>query len=62
MQFILLLTKYGMTFFTKYVNNEGLVNYKGIINDKKYFEQYLAMLSNNTPGDKWSKKEKEAYG
>lgn len=45
----------------KYVNSCGLVNYKGLKNDKAEFEQYLKLLSSNPPSDKWSNNEKKAY-
>jgi len=45
----------------KYVDEEGMVDYKGIIKDKDQLQVYLDMLSNNPPGDNWSKDEKEAY-
>jgi len=45
----------------KYVNSSGLVNYKGLKNDKAEFEQYLKLLSDNPPSDKWSNNEKKAY-
>ncbi|MEO8712584.1 MAG: DUF547 domain-containing protein [Parafilimonas sp.] len=45
----------------KYVTNEGLVNYKGIISEKASFESYLNSLSNNPPSSTWTSKEKEAY-
>src|SRR6185437_11852104 len=45
----------------KYVNDEGLVNYKGIIGDKEQLQSYLDILTNNPPQDNWSKDDKEAY-
>lgn len=45
----------------KHVNQEGFVNYKGFIADKKVFESYLKTLSDNPPTDKWSDKEKMAF-
>jgi hypothetical protein len=44
-----------------YVNNDGLVNYKGFINDKEKFQQYLDLLSNTPPSGTWSKEEQMAY-
>lgn len=44
-----------------YVNNNGLVNYKGLKKDKAEFEQYLKALSANPPSAKWSSNEKKAY-
>lgn len=45
----------------KYVNNDGLVNYKGFIKDIKELDAYLATLTNNPPDDKWSKTDQLAY-
>ncbi len=45
----------------KYVDNDGLVNYKGFIKDIKDLDAYLAILTNNPPDDKWSKNEQLAY-
>lgn len=45
----------------KYVNEKGLVNYKGFKSEMKAFDQYLDMLSKNPPASSWSKKEEMAY-
>jgi len=46
----------------KHVTPEGAVNYKGIIEDKDAFENYLQLLSNNPPDKKtWSEDEQLAY-
>lgn len=45
----------------KHVNDEGFVDYKGIIKDKATFQKYLDALSNTPPSSKWSKNEKMAY-
>lgn len=45
----------------KHVDDKGFVGYKGIINDKAKFQEYLDLLSNTPPSDKWSKKQKMAY-
>ena len=45
----------------KYVNDEGDVNYKGFLDDKKALSDYLAMVSDNPPNDDWTKNEKLAY-
>ena len=45
----------------KYINNEGFVDYKGMISEKPKLEAYLDILSNNAPNDSWSKNEKLAY-
>jgi hypothetical protein len=46
----------------KYVNSEGLVDYKGFIKDSIEFKSYLNLLSANYPNEKnWSKEERLAY-
>lgn len=45
----------------KYVNEKGLVNYKGFKSEEKVFNDYLAMLSKNPPAASWSKNEQMAY-
>ena len=45
----------------KYVNDKGLVNYKGFKSDVKVLDQYLDMLSKNPPASSWSKNEQMAY-
>ena len=45
----------------KYVNEEGLVNYKGFINDKAALQSYLDMLTANPPSEAWSKEDQIAY-
>ena len=45
----------------KYVNEEGFIDYKGIISEKDKFEKYLDLLSNNAPSNNWSENEKLAY-
>ncbi|WP_277236607.1 DUF547 domain-containing protein [Hymenobacter sp. YC55] len=45
----------------KYVNDQGLVNYKAWKNDQAAFNQYLALLSKNPPTASWSKAEQMAY-
>ena len=45
----------------KYVNEKGLVNYKGFKSEEKVFNQYLDMLSKNAPATSWSKSEQMAY-
>ncbi len=46
----------------KHVSNDGRVNYKGFIEDKKELDIYLDLLSNNAPDrDKWSQQEQLAY-
>lgn len=45
----------------KYVNEKGLVNYKGLKSEQKELKKYLDLLSANPPTDKWSKNEQMAY-
>ncbi|MDO6760924.1 DUF547 domain-containing protein [Tamlana sp. 2_MG-2023] len=45
----------------KHVSNDGKVNYKGFLADKKRLNQYISKLSKNTPKSTWSKAEKLAY-
>lgn len=45
-----------------HVKSNGLVNYKGFIQDKAKLEQYLKLVSENAPDRKtWSKNEQLAY-
>jgi hypothetical protein len=46
----------------KHVKEDGMVNYRGFINDQKKLEAYLNTLSNNPPDrEKWSEEEQLAY-
>jgi Protein of unknown function, DUF547 len=46
----------------KYVNRDGLVDYKGFIKDSVAFSDYLNLLSKNHPNEKnWSRDERLAY-
>ncbi len=45
----------------KYVNEKGLVNYKGFKSEETAFNQYLDLLSKNPPTDAWPKNEQMAY-
>lgn len=45
----------------KYVNDKGLVNYKGFKADEKVLDQYLTTLSQGAPASSQSKKEQMAY-
>ncbi|MEO7529852.1 MAG: DUF547 domain-containing protein [Sediminibacterium sp.] len=45
----------------KYVDEAGLVNYKGFIKDKEALQAYLDMLSANAPADNWTPNDKVAY-
>lgn len=45
----------------KYVNEKGLVNYKGLKKEEGELKKYLDLLSKNPPTAKWSKNEQMAY-
>lgn len=45
----------------KYVNNEGLVDYKGFKNDSAKLDAYLKMLAEQNPTNNWSVQELLAY-
>ena len=45
----------------KYVNEKGLVNYKGIKSEEKELKKYLDLVSANAPTAKWSKNDEMAY-
>jgi hypothetical protein len=45
----------------KYVGNNGLVNYKGFLNDKDELEDYLDQLAQNPPDSSWKVQELLAY-
>ncbi len=46
----------------KYVNDEGLVNYRGFIRDSVQLNAYLRRLTESSPDDiNWSEKERLAY-
>lgn len=45
----------------KYVNSEGLVNYKGFKNNEVKLDDYLKMLSEKEPSNDWSVQELLAY-
>ncbi|TAE28628.1 MAG: DUF547 domain-containing protein [Cytophagales bacterium] len=45
----------------KYVNDKGMVNYKGFKKDEKEFDAYLDLLSKNPPTDQWSKNDQVAF-
>ena len=45
-----------------HVNSNGMVDYKGFIEDKSKLERYLSLLSNNAPDRlTWSREEQLAY-
>lgn len=45
----------------KYVNEQGMVNYKGIASERSKLKSYLKMLESNEPKSSWSENEKLAY-
>ena len=46
----------------KYVNNQGMVNYKGFKKDEATLDKYLDLVQKNAPDEKtWSKDEQLAY-
>lgn len=45
----------------KHVNEQGMVNYKGIGAERAKLKSYLRMLEGNEPKSSWSKNEKLAY-
>ncbi|MGI4873826.1 MAG: DUF547 domain-containing protein [Janthinobacterium lividum] len=45
----------------KYVNAQGLVDYKGFKADEKVFNQYLDQLSKTPPAASWSKADQMTY-
>jgi len=45
----------------KHVSEKGNVNYKGFIEDREPFEEYLDLLAEMPPSDSWSEDEKLAY-
>lgn len=50
------------TLLKKYVNTNGMVNYKAFQKDSVALNKYLEMLSKNTPNEKtWTKDEQLAY-
>ena len=46
---------------SRYVDADGLVDYKGFIKDKDKLDAYLKKVSDNAPAKKWSDNEKIAY-
>lgn len=46
---------------SKHVRSNGLVDYKGFIEDKDQLDAYANELSQNPPSESWSDKEKIAY-
>ncbi|MEQ9402091.1 MAG: DUF547 domain-containing protein [Cyclobacteriaceae bacterium] len=45
----------------KYVDNEGMVNYKGLATERSKLKSYLKTLESNEPKDSWTENEKLAY-
>ncbi len=45
----------------KYVDKNGMVNYKGFQNERAKFKKYLSLLEENAPNEKWTKNEILAY-
>jgi hypothetical protein len=45
----------------KHVSKNGLVDYKGFMEDKEQLYKFTAYLSNHTPNDNWSDNKKKAY-
>lgn len=45
----------------KYVGTDGLVDYKGFLNDKEELEDYLEYLAQNPPDNSWRVQELLAY-
>lgn len=45
----------------RYVDSDGLVDYRGFKNDRKELNQYLQMLSAQSPNEKWSVQELLAF-
>lgn len=45
----------------KYVDEKGLVDYKGLKNNPGELKSYLKILENNPPNETWSRNEKLAY-
>ncbi len=44
-----------------YVDEKGLVNYKGLASERAKLKSYLQMLENNEPEDSWTKDQQLAY-
>jgi len=44
-----------------YVSKTGIVNYKGLLENKKLLDAYIGSLNNTTPTDTWTKQDKLAY-
>ena len=49
------------TLLTKHVDDEGFVDYQGMIKDKVQLNLYTQLLSDNSPAESWSEAERLAY-
>lgn len=45
----------------KYVDDKGLVNYKGLMGERQKLKSYLSILEDNPPQEEWTRDEKLAY-
>lgn len=45
----------------KHVDSEGMVNYKGFLQDRKKLSLYLNMLESNSPKGNWTRDQRLAY-
>lgn len=45
----------------KYVNEEGFVDYEGMLEEKSQLEKFLSQISYHPPADNWSREQKLAY-
>ncbi|MEP1034368.1 DUF547 domain-containing protein [Ekhidna sp.] len=45
----------------KYVDDDGMVNYKGLKSDRSRLKSYLSILENNSPKKSWTRDQKLAY-
>lgn len=44
-----------------YVDGQGMVNYKGLLEDRSKLKSYLSVLENNAPQKSWTRDQKLAY-
>lgn len=49
------------TFLKKYVSENGNVDYKAIADNIEELDQYLKLLKDNAPSDKWTVNQQKAY-
>ena len=45
----------------KYVDDQGMVNYKGLNSDRNKLKSYLSLLESNAPQKSWTRDQKLAY-